>query len=139
MSLIDEHLGEFYHNLFGGPRNLVGNNETGYILPSMKENMYACFKRKDAFGVESLFVGQIINSMIHQFSVCKVTAEDTAKNVLRAYECYNVYSIEEVVMECVLDMHTQHNGFHLINLSKFGTYWFFYNKIGLTQVANALN
>ena len=139
MSLIDEHSGEFYHNLFGGSRNLADNNETGYILLAAKESMYACFKRKDAFGVESLLVGQIRNSMIHQFSVCEATTEDMAKNVLRAYECYNAYNIEEVTLECVLNMHTQHNGFHLINLSKFGTYWFFYNKIGLTQVANALN
>ncbi|KAI8320374.1 hypothetical protein EDC96DRAFT_550698 [Choanephora cucurbitarum] len=101
--------------------------------------MYACLKKRDAFGVESLFVGQIRNNMIHQFRVSETTAEDTSKNILSAYECFNVYSIEEVVMECVLDMHTERNGLHFINLNKFGTYWFFYNKIGLTEVANGLN
>ncbi|KAI8347639.1 hypothetical protein EDC96DRAFT_521139 [Choanephora cucurbitarum] len=71
----------------------TGDQETGYTLPSMKENMYACLKKRDAFGIR--------NNMIHQFRVCEATADDTSKNILRA--------IEEVVMEC-------RNGLHLINL-----------------------
>ncbi|OBZ87588.1 hypothetical protein A0J61_04368 [Choanephora cucurbitarum] len=114
----------FCYNLFGGTRELKDNNGNEYQSASLKNGAFAAFSAQS--GQDSKYLGEYRDGYVTCWQVQPATPLDRQKNVLRAFCLQQVMNMNELVLGCILDMHLQYSdGTRLINLSKFGAYWYF--------------
>lgn len=133
MEFINSQDEAFRYNLFGGTRELADNNGNEYQSASLKNGVFAAFSSQD--GQNSKYIGEYRDGFVTCWQVQPVTHTDKQQNVLRASCLQQVMNISELTFDCILDMHIQYNnGIRLINLSKFGAYWYFKYNCNISDI-----
>ncbi|KAI8378910.1 hypothetical protein BD560DRAFT_487811 [Blakeslea trispora] len=123
LNFVDTHAQDFYQHFFGGTRDFVDNNDYQNDNIKVCNGLFALFKQIQHPSL--LQVGVYVDGFMQVYQVQPASANDRLTNVLRALPTRELIDYRQVRLECLLDMHTRLDNYQLINLSKFGIYWYF--------------
>ncbi|KAI8375532.1 hypothetical protein BD560DRAFT_433586 [Blakeslea trispora] len=123
LNFVDTHAQDFYQHFFGGTRDFVDNNDYQNDNIKVCNGLFALFKQIQHPSL--LQVGVYVDGSMQVYQVQPASANDRLTNVLRASPTRELIDYRQVRLKCLLDMHTRLDNYQLINLSKFGIYWYF--------------
>ncbi|OAD74816.1 C2H2-type zinc finger transcription factor [Phycomyces blakesleeanus NRRL 1555(-)] len=119
----------FYYTFFGGSRELKDNNDTGDIEDdAIKNNSFGTFVFKDN-SISHPRIGLVSGSVVKFLSIVPHTDNDRNNNYAKAVMTGEHSDVANMNLVCKLDLHIFCNSFYIVNLSKFGSYWFIFNNI----------
>ncbi|KAL0087443.1 hypothetical protein J3Q64DRAFT_1737402, partial [Phycomyces blakesleeanus] len=121
-----------FRNLFlGGSQVLADNNDTGNIN-TLKDNSFAAFVIKNSIGTTPS-IGLISGSMVTFLRPTARTSEEMKNNYLKVEMTDDRMSLDSLKPLCRIDLMKVNDTTYMVNLSKFGSYWF-YLQHELTQL-----
>ncbi|KAL0087485.1 C2H2-type zinc finger transcription factor, partial [Phycomyces blakesleeanus] len=119
----------FYYTFFGGSRELKDNNDTGDIEDdTIQNNSFGAFVFKDD-PISRPRIGLVSGSVVKFLSIVPCTDNDRNNNYAKAVMTGEHSDVANMNLVCKLDLHIFRNPFYIVNLSKFGSYWFIFNNI----------
>ncbi|KAL0075194.1 hypothetical protein F4703DRAFT_1890186 [Phycomyces blakesleeanus] len=119
----------FYYTFFGSSRELKDNNDTGDIEDdAVQNNSFDVFVFKDD-SISRPCIGLVSDSVVKFLSIVPRTDNDRNNNYAKAVMTGEHSDVANMNLICKLDLHIFHNPFYIVNLSKFGSYWFIFNNI----------
>ncbi|KAL0077317.1 C2H2-type zinc finger transcription factor [Phycomyces blakesleeanus] len=119
----------FYYTFFGSSRELKDNNDTGDIEDdAVQNNSFGAFVFKDD-PISRPRIGLVSGSVVKFLSIVPRTDNDRNNNYAKAVMTGEHSDVANMNLVCKLDLHIFRNPFYIVNLSKFGSYWFIFNNI----------
>ncbi|KAL0096968.1 hypothetical protein J3Q64DRAFT_1710371 [Phycomyces blakesleeanus] len=119
----------FYYTFFGGSRELKDNNNTGDIEDdAIQNNSFGAFVFKDD-PISRPRIGLVSGSVVKFLSIVPRTDNDRNNNYAKAVMTGEHSDVANMNLVCKLDLHIFCSPFYIVNLSKFGSYWFIFNNI----------
>ncbi|KAL0081440.1 hypothetical protein F4703DRAFT_1866900 [Phycomyces blakesleeanus] len=119
----------FYYTFFGDSRELKDNNDTGDIEDdAIQNNSFGTFVFKDDL-ISCPHMGLVSGSVVKFLSIVSCTDNDKNNNYAKAVMTGEHSDVANMNLVCKLDLHIFCNPFYIVNLSKFGSYWFIFNNI----------
>ncbi|OAD78451.1 C2H2-type zinc finger transcription factor [Phycomyces blakesleeanus NRRL 1555(-)] len=119
----------FYYTFLGGSRELKDNNDTGDIEDdAIQNNSFGAFVFKDD-PISRPRIGLVSGSVVKFLSIVPRTDNDRNNNYAKAVMTGEHSDVANMNLVCKLDLHIFRNPFYIVNLSKFGSYWFIFNNI----------
>ncbi|KAL0083948.1 hypothetical protein F4703DRAFT_1605438 [Phycomyces blakesleeanus] len=126
-----------FRNLFlGGSQVLADNNDTGNIN-TLKDNSFAVFVIKNSIGTTPS-IGLISGSMVTFLRPTARTSEEMKNNYLKVEMTDDRMSLDSLKPLCRIDLMKVNDTTYMVNLSKFGSYWF-YLQHELTQLIKLMS
>ncbi|KAL0088739.1 hypothetical protein J3Q64DRAFT_1881846 [Phycomyces blakesleeanus] len=114
--------------LFGGSRDFADNNDTDDITAkALCDNTFAVFMLKESKDQHAHpFIGKVSSLRVEHYRV-ESSPHTQGDNYLLTQRVSNDAStpLDQLKIVCKLDMHTEFTNKLVINLNKFGSYWFF--------------
>ncbi|KAL0073766.1 hypothetical protein F4703DRAFT_1799507 [Phycomyces blakesleeanus] len=124
---------KFCFSFFGGSRDFTDNNDTGDIDEErIKNNSFGAF----IFNNDSSsrpHIGYVCGSVVTFLELVACTEDDKKNNYAKAILINHRTDLSHLKLVCKLDIHLYCNSFYIVNLSKFGSYWFFKNNFLLYE------
>ncbi|OAD68748.1 C2H2-type zinc finger transcription factor [Phycomyces blakesleeanus NRRL 1555(-)] len=110
-------------------RELKDNNDTGDIEDdAVQNNSFGAFVFKDD-PISHPRIGLVSGSVVKFPSIVPHTDNDRNNNYAKAVMTGEHSDVANMNLVCKLDLHIFRNLFYIVNLSKFGSYWFIFNNI----------
>ncbi|SAL99754.1 hypothetical protein [Absidia glauca] len=128
---ISSNLEDFYVVLMGGSRTLEDND---YQLQKIKEGVCAVFSYKMSSSTANPYlVGKARNQNGEMMIDCyEISDINTSMQTIRTRLISESYPLSQLNTETVIDMHiTDSQGYQIINVCKFGSYWFISEHLAL--------
>ncbi|OAD69439.1 C2H2-type zinc finger transcription factor [Phycomyces blakesleeanus NRRL 1555(-)] len=120
---------KFWNVLFGGSREFADNNDDSSIVNSeLCDDTFVLFMPMHS-GSQTvhLIIEKVFSSQVIHLDIDLPTDIAQKNNYLLAREYSGMSTLlEELKMIYILDMYTKVGDAYVINLSKFGSYWYFY-------------
>ncbi|OAD67402.1 hypothetical protein PHYBLDRAFT_63595 [Phycomyces blakesleeanus NRRL 1555(-)] len=125
----DNNKSLFYYTFFGGSRELKDNNDTRDIEDdAVQNNSFGAFVFKDD-PISRPRIGLVSGSVVKFLSIVPRTDNVRNNNYAKAVMTGEHSDVANMNLVCKSDLHIFHNLFYIVNLSKFGSYWFIFNNI----------
>ncbi|KAL0095480.1 C2H2-type zinc finger transcription factor [Phycomyces blakesleeanus] len=119
----------FYYTFFGRSRELKDNNNSGDIEDdAAQNNSFDTFVFRDD-PISRPYMGLVSGSVVKFLSIVSHTDNDRNNNYAKAVMTCEHSDVANMNLVCKLDLHIFCNPFCIVNLSKFGSYWFIFNNI----------
>ncbi|KAL0077270.1 hypothetical protein F4703DRAFT_1883021 [Phycomyces blakesleeanus] len=119
----------FNYTFFGILRELKDNNDTGDIEDdAVQNNSFVAFVFKDD-PISCPRIGLVSGSVVKFLNIVPRTDNDRNNNYAKAVMTGEHSDVANMNLVCKLDLHIFRNLFYIVNLSKFGSYWFIFNNI----------
>ncbi|KAL0091169.1 hypothetical protein F4703DRAFT_1925556 [Phycomyces blakesleeanus] len=115
------------HVIDGG--ELKDNNDTGDIEDdAIQNNSFGAFVFKDD-PISCPRIGLVSGSVVKFLSIVPRTDNIRNNNYAKAVMTGEHSDVANMNLVCKSDLHIFRNPFYIVNLSKFGSYWFIFNNI----------
>ncbi|KAL0097318.1 C2H2-type zinc finger transcription factor [Phycomyces blakesleeanus] len=125
----DNNKSLFYYTFFGSSRELKDNNNSGDIEDdAIQNNSFSTFVFRDD-PISRPRIGLVSGSVVKFLSIVSYTDNDRNNNYAKTVMTGEHSDIANMNLVCKLDLHIFRNPFYIVNLSKFGSYWFIFNNI----------
>ncbi|KAL0075112.1 hypothetical protein F4703DRAFT_1967252 [Phycomyces blakesleeanus] len=114
--------------LFGGSIDFADNNNTDDITAkALCDNTFVVFMLKESRDQHAHpFIGKVSSLRVEHYRVeSSLYAQVNSYLLVQRVSNDASTPLDQLKIVCKLDMHTEFNNKLVINLSKFGSYWFF--------------
>ncbi|OAD78037.1 C2H2-type zinc finger transcription factor [Phycomyces blakesleeanus NRRL 1555(-)] len=113
----------FWHLFLGGSRNFADNNDTNDVT-TLKDNSFAAFVIKNSIGMTPS-IRLISGSMVTFLWPTARTSEEIKNNYLKVEMTSDHMSLDSLKPLYKIDLMKVNDTTYMVNLSKFGSYWFY--------------